>query len=135
MMINIAKDPGDDFLDDENIPNDDDNLLEVDGLSFDEEKGSYELDVDDDDPDWDHPADYATISEGAEEDSSRYDNSNPLVGNEYAELDELKEQNLNRSSMHITSEESLKVSKRDEELSQTKEDSRDDLDEEGYRKE
>ncbi|GGH24489.1 hypothetical protein GCM10011418_32440 [Sphingobacterium alkalisoli] len=135
MMINIAKDPEDDFLDDENIPNDDENLLEVDDLSFDEEKGSYELDVDDDDPDWDHPADYATISEGAEEDSSGYDNSNPLVGNEYAELDELKEQNLNRSNMHITSEESLKVSTRDEELSQTEEDFRDDLDEEGYRKE
>ncbi|TJZ53823.1 hypothetical protein FAZ15_16505 [Sphingobacterium olei] len=115
------------------MPNDDD-ALEADDLSFDEEKGSYELDVDDDDPDWDHPADYATISKGAEEDSSEYDNSNPLVGNEYAELDELKEQNLNRSNMHITSEESLKVSKRDEELSQTEEDSRDDLDEEGYRK-
>ncbi|MBE8721326.1 hypothetical protein C4F40_11380 [Sphingobacterium sp. Ka21] len=133
MVNNIGEDPEEDFLEDESIPNDDD-ALEVDDLSFDEEKGSYKLDVDDDDPDWDHPADYATISEGAEEDSSEYDNSNPLVGNEYAELDELKEQNLSRSNMHVTSEENLKVSKRDDELSQTEEDYRDDLDEEGYPK-
>ncbi|MGJ1318429.1 hypothetical protein ACR776_07650 [Sphingobacterium spiritivorum] len=39
-----------------------DNL--ADNLSYNTEKDSYELDVDDDDPDYDHPADYDTLAEG-----------------------------------------------------------------------
>lgn len=105
---------------------------EVKNLAFDKEKGSYELDVNDNDPDWDHPANYETVSEGAEQDTSEYDSSNPFVGSEYADLEELQEQELEKSGMHITKAKNLKVSKLDKELGKDDEDLRDDLDEEGY---
>lgn len=107
-------------------------LPEVKNLVFDKEKGSYALDVNDDDPDWDHPANYETVSEGAEHDTSEYDSSNPFVGSEYADLEELKEQEFANSGMRVTKAKSLKISKLDEELAKDEEDLRDDLDEEGY---
>ncbi len=101
-------------------------------LAYNAEEASFELDVNDSDPDWDHPADYDTISEGAETDDSTYDSSNPFVGDEYADLDELRADRLSDNHMHIVGESSLQVSKEDEELARDEEDYRDDLDEEGY---
>ncbi|MFD1771026.1 hypothetical protein [Sphingobacterium suaedae] len=103
-------------------------------LSFDEENRSFEFDVDDDDPDYEHPADYPTVSEGATDDDSTYDEANPFVGDEYAEQDELKAEDLENAHMHITDEKNLKVSGYDERLSESMEDYRDDLDAEGYPK-
>lgn len=101
-------------------------------LAFDPLKQSYALDVDDIEPDYDHPSDYNTVAEGAEDDDSTYDNSNPYVGDEYADLDELHENSLEQNDMHI--EGKLKLSAIDKILAQTAEDARDDLDEEGYPK-
>lgn len=105
-----------------------------DDLIYDAEKESYVYDVDDKDPDYDHPADYPTLSEGAEDDDSSYDEANPFVGDEYVEKDELKADNLENSHMHIAKEDDLKVSPYDSKLAEDMEDYRDDLDEEGYPK-
>lgn len=128
MLINHYVDPDEDFDPEEN----DDEELEVSDLAFDEEKGSYRFDVEDNDPDWDHPADYDTLSRGAEDDASTYDVSNPFVGSEYSDLDDLKKENLNNLGMRITGKSNLKLSKLDKEIAKDEEDYRDDLDEEGY---
>ncbi|MFD2555795.1 hypothetical protein [Sphingobacterium tabacisoli] len=129
VFINYV-DPENDFIEDD----DQEDGLEVNDLTYDEEKGSYRFDVDDDDPDWDHPADYDTLSQGAQEDLSTYDVSNPFVGSEYANLDNLKQEDLERSGMRITDKKNFKLSKLDKEISKDEEDYRDDLDEEGYPK-
>lgn len=103
-------------------------------LAYNEKEGSFELDVQDQDPDWDHPMDYDTISEGAEDDDSTYDNSNPYVGEEYADREELQNEELDNNNMRVSDDRILRVSKLDEELSHNAEDDRDDLDEEGYPK-
>ncbi|WP_156309423.1 hypothetical protein [Sphingobacterium endophyticum] len=103
-------------------------------LAYDADDASYEFDVNDNDPDWDHPSDYDSVSEGAADDDSTYDSSNPYVGDEYASLEELKEEGLEDNNMHIEGDGIVKVSKLDEELSHDEEDDRDDLDEEGYPK-
>ena len=108
--------------------------MEPQDLAYNEEEDSYELDVDDNDPDWDHPADYDTISEGAETEDSTYDPANPFVGEEYASRDELQEEDLTDNNMHIEEAKDLKPSKLDEKLARNAEDERDDLDEEGYPK-
>lgn len=123
-------DPDDGFMEEDG----EEERLEVNDLAFDDEKGSYRFDVDDDDPDWDHPADYDTLSQGAEDDVSTYDVSNPFVGSEYADLDNLKQEDLERLGMRITDKKNFKLSKLDKEISKDEEDYRDDLDEEGYPK-
>ena len=44
------------------------------------------------------------------------------------------ENEVEKLAMHLTTDDSLKINELDEELSQTPEDGRDDLDEEGYPK-
>ncbi|MGV8877985.1 MAG: hypothetical protein ACOH2A_03035 [Sphingobacteriaceae bacterium] len=97
-------------------------------LSFNEEDGSFELDVESDDPDYDHPDPYHTsVKNGGDFDSS-YDEANPTANDEYEEEEdpELDE------SMHIGRSEVVKISAADELLAKTPEDDQDDLDEEGY---
>ncbi|VTP98053.1 MULTISPECIES: hypothetical protein [Sphingobacterium] len=116
------------------LNDDDQGPRDPNNLAYDSEEDSYELDVNDRDPDWEHPSDYDTISEGAADDDSTYDSANPYVGDEYAPLEELREENLDDNNMHIEGESIVRVSKEDEELSRDAEDYRDDLDEEGYPK-
>ncbi len=116
-----------------NLPNDEDQgPNEPNNLAYNTEEDSYEMDVNDNDPDWDHPMDYDTISEGAVDDDSTYDSSNPYVGEEYASREELLKEDLEDDNMRIEDDDILKLSKLDEELSHNAEDDRDDLDEEGY---
>ncbi|MBB2953625.1 MULTISPECIES: hypothetical protein [Sphingobacterium] len=102
----------------------------ADQLAYDPDKQSFSLDVEDSDPDYDHPSDYDTVAEGAADDDSTYDNSNPYVGDEYADLDELIEDDLEEGGMRIEGE--VKLKPIDKKLAETPEDLRDDLDEEGY---
>ncbi|MCW2262728.1 MULTISPECIES: hypothetical protein [Sphingobacterium] len=102
----------------------------ADQLAYDPDKQSFSLDVEDSDPDYDHPSDYNTVAEGAADDDSTYDNSNPYVGDEYADLDELIEDDLEEGGMRIEGE--VKLKPIDKKLAETPEDLRDDLDEEGY---
>lgn len=103
-------------------------------LAYNDEMESYELDVDDNDPDYDHPADYGTLSEGAVDDDSTYDNSNPFVGDEYAGREDLEEDELEDAHMRIETFKQNRLSPLDKKLAQNEEDLRDDLDEEGYPK-
>ncbi|RKO68576.1 hypothetical protein D7322_26310 [Sphingobacterium puteale] len=103
-------------------------------LTYNEELESYELDVDDNDPDYDHPADYDTLSEGAIDDDSSYDDSNPFVGDEYADREDLEEEDLEDAHMRIDTFKHDRLSPLDKKLAKNKEDLREDLDEEGYPK-
>ncbi|MEI2271179.1 hypothetical protein OHD16_03410 [Sphingobacterium sp. ML3W] len=103
-------------------------------LAYNKDMDSYEMDVDDNDPDYDHPANYDTLSEGAIDDDSTYDNSNPFVGDEYADREDLEEDALEDAHMRIESFKHNRLSPLDKKLAQNEEDLRDDLDEEGYPK-
>lgn len=103
-------------------------------LAFDEHKQSYELDVKGNNKDYDHPMGYETVAQGAADDDSTYDNSNPYVGDEYADKAEIADDELEELGMHVDSGQSVKVGKNDEALAHVPEDDRKDLDEEGYPK-
>jgi len=104
-------------------------------LSYDKNKNSFEYDVKRTDSDYDHPLNYDTISAGAVNDDSTYDEANPYVGDEYADKDEIVDDELEELGMHVDNEgESVLLSPEDEILGRTEEDYRDDLDEEGYPK-
>jgi len=106
--------------------------INKENLSFDEHKQSYEFDVKGTEPDYDHPMGYETVSEGAVDDNSTYDEANPYVGDEYASDEEIADDKLEELGMHVDNGESVKLSPEDEILARTPEDDRDDLDEEGY---
>ncbi|WP_026902886.1 hypothetical protein [Pedobacter glucosidilyticus] len=106
---------------------------EAQNLKYNPKEGSFELDVDPEEAQevgYEHPDPYDTA---ANDYSSDYDESNPYVGDEYDKNASL-EHDADKLGMHITGEENLKISKKDEEIARTPEDSRDDLDEEGYPK-
>src|SRR5690606_39997315 len=101
-------------------------------LNYDEQKDSYEMDVGDEDPDWEHPMDYDTLGRGAQDDDSTYDEANSYIGDEYADDQELKAEALDDQQMHIDSGQIVQLSSEDEKLAEDGEDLRDDVDEEGY---
>lgn len=107
--------------------------LEADDLSFDKEKNSYEMDVEDNDPDYEHPDPYDTAVKNGGDANSDYDEANPTVVDEY-DKDASLENDAEKLGMHIDSGRITEVSRQDEELSKTPEDYRNDLDEEGYPK-
>ncbi|MEE1945597.1 hypothetical protein VRU48_10815 [Pedobacter sp. KR3-3] len=104
-------------------------------LSYDKNKKSFEYDMKSTDSDYDHPLNYDTVSMGAVNDDSTYDEANPYVGDEYAGKEEIADDELDELGMHVDNEgESVLLSPEDEILGRTEEDYRDDLDEEGYPK-
>ncbi|MFN0254854.1 hypothetical protein [Pedobacter ureilyticus] len=103
-------------------------------LSYNKDKNSFEYDVKGEEKDYDHPLPYDTISTGAVNDDSTYDEANPYVGNEYDEDGQVDEQ-IDGNGMHIDETgDSVLLDPADKLLAQTEEDFRDDLDEEGYPK-
>jgi hypothetical protein len=106
----------------------------AENLSFNEEDDSFELDVESDDPDYDHPDPYHTsVKNGADFDSS-YDEANPYdAGDEYIPNESL-ETDVDDLAMHIDKGDIVHLDPMDEVISRTPEDSRDDMDEEGYPK-
>ena len=106
--------------------------INKENLAYDEVKGSYELDVNGTDKDYDHPMGYETVAVGAKDDDSTYDEANPYIGDEYASNEDIAEDNLEELGMHVDNGESVRLNAEDEILARTPEDSRDDLDEEGY---
>jgi hypothetical protein len=101
-------------------------------LSFDKEKGSYELDVKGPDKDYDHPLPYDTTAANGGDDNSDYDEANPYIGDEYAKKEDQEESDLGELGMHIDDGEIVELDAEDEFLARTPEDDRTDLDEEGY---
>ena len=106
--------------------------INSENLAFDEVKQSYGFDVKADDDEYDHPMGYETVSAGARDDDSTYDEANPYVGDEYASNEDIADDNLEELAMHVDNGESVKLNTEDEILARTPEDDRDDLDGEGY---
>jgi hypothetical protein len=106
---------------------------DVEDLSYNAEDGSFEYDVKSEDPDYDHPDPYHTsVKNGADMDSS-YDEANPYDAVDEYIPNESLETDVDQLGMHIdTKGKILEVDPIDDILSRTPEDSRTDLDEEGY---
>ena len=107
--------------------------INIDDLSYDELKNSYEMDVESDDPDYTHSDPYDTAVENGGDADSDFDEANPTAVNEYNK-DASLETDLDGLGMHIDNGDIVETQPLDEKLSRTREDDRDDLDEEGYPK-
>jgi len=107
--------------------------VDIDNLSYNKKKNSYEMDVKSEDPDYKHPDPYNTAVENGGDADSDYDEANPTAVEEY-EKDQSLESGLEDLGMHVDKGNIVNVLPIDEELSKTPEDDRDDLDEEGYPK-
>ncbi len=107
--------------------------VNIDDLAFDEEKNSYELDVQSEDPEYVHFDPYDTAVENGGDADSDFDEANPTAVKEY-DKDLSLETDLDELGMHVDNGNIVEVLPIDEELSRTAEDDRDDLDEEGYPK-
>lgn len=118
---------------DESLKEDLNMKIDFDDLSYDEEKNSYELDVEGDDPDYVHIDPYDTAVENGGDSNSDFDEANPTAVNEY-DKDASLETDLDSLGMSISSGKIVETQPIDEKLSWTPEDDRDDLDEEGYPK-
>ncbi|MGZ3751482.1 MAG: hypothetical protein ACXVB0_11540 [Mucilaginibacter sp.] len=107
---------------------------DVEDLSYNADDDSFEYDVESDDPDYVHPDPYNTsVKNGADMDSS-YDEANPFDAvDEYIPHESL-ETDVDKLGMHIDDGKIVEVDPVDDILSRTPEDSRSDLDEEGYPK-
>ncbi len=105
--------------------------VNIDDLAYDENKNSYELDVENTDPDYQHHDPYDTAVENGGDFDSDFDEANPTAVDEYDKNASL-ENDLDSLGMHIDEGDIVDVSPIDEELARTEEDDRDDLDEEGY---
>jgi hypothetical protein len=107
--------------------------VNIDDLSYDAVKNSYELDVESDDPEYVHLDPYDTAVENGGDADSDFDEANPTAVNEYDKNASL-ETDLDKLGMHVDNGNIVELKPIDEELSRTPEDDRDDLDEEGYPK-
>lgn len=107
--------------------------VNIDNLAFDEEKNSYELDVESEDPEYVHLDPYDTAVENGGDADSDFDEANPTAVKEY-DKDLSLETDLDELGMHVDNGNIVEVLPIDEELSRTPEDDREDLDEEGYPK-
>src|SRR6201995_458773 len=103
----------------------------AENLSFNEKDDSFEFDVESEDPDYDHPDPYNTSVKNGADSVSSYDEANPYAVDEYIP-DESLETDVDDLAMHIDKGQITRVDPMDEIISRTLEDSRPDLDEEGY---
>ena len=103
-------------------------------LSYNADDDSFEYDVKSDDPDYDHPDPYKTSVKNGEDMNSTYDEANPFDAVDEYIPNESLEDDVELLGMHVDNGEIVEVDPIDEVLSRTPEDSRDDLDEEGYPK-
>lgn len=111
-----------------------DNEELADDLQYDKEKDSYNLDVDSETKDYIHPSGYDTSAEGGEDMDSDWDEANLYVGDEYDRKSDSIEEEMGEADLHVKGKKEIKTSALDKKLSQTPEDARQDLDEEGYPK-
>jgi hypothetical protein len=107
---------------------------DAENLSFNADEDSFEYDVESDDPDYDHPDPYNTaVKNGADMDST-YDEANPYDAVDEYIPNESLETDVDQLGMHVDDGKIVEVDPIDDILSRTPEDSRTDLDEEGYPK-
>lgn len=105
-------------------------------LSFDPEKDSFEIDVESDDKDYVHPDPYSTGAKNGSDFDSDFDEANLTANDEYHRVNDGvgADADVEEFGMHIDSGKIVQLDPLDESLSQTLEDERPDLDEEGYPK-
>ncbi len=107
---------------------------DAEDLSYNAEDDSFEYDVDSDDPDYDHPDPYNTSVKSGADMNSTYDEANPYDAVDEYIPNESLETDVDHLAMHIDHGQIIEVDPIDDILSRTPEDSRTDLDEEGYPK-
>jgi len=106
---------------------------DVEDLSYNADDDSFEYDVKSEDPDYDHPDPYHTSVKNGADMNSSYDEANPYDAVDEYIPNESLETDVDQLGMHIDSKgKILEVDPIDDILSRTPEDSRTDLDEEGY---
>ncbi|EOR96508.1 hypothetical protein ADIARSV_0292 [Arcticibacter svalbardensis MN12-7] len=108
--------------------------VDKEDLKYDEEEGSYEIDVESDDPDYVHPDPYFTAVKNGSDSDSDFDEANPTANDEYDRANDDEPDEIDEYGMHVDSGKIVELDKLDEELAETPEDGRGDLDEEGYPK-
>ncbi|PRY55127.1 hypothetical protein B0I27_10192 [Arcticibacter pallidicorallinus] len=104
-------------------------------LVYNEDEESYEIDVASNDPDYQHPDPYDTAGRNGSDFDSDFDEANPTANDEYHRTNDGADPAVTPEyGMHIDSGKIVELDEIDEELAETPEDQRDDLDEEGYPK-
>ncbi|MEC3881665.1 hypothetical protein [Parapedobacter sp. 10938] len=101
-------------------------------LRYNESEDSFELDPETADKEYRHPQPYNTAAPEGEDDNSAYDEENPYTPNEYRDKQNEMQGELNELDRTVTDEELTQLDEVDEQLANTAEDTRDDLDAEGY---
>ncbi|WP_292973719.1 hypothetical protein [Mucilaginibacter sp.] len=129
--------PNDDFVtdpEDRNTPieGENDDIIDDENLNYNEASNSYEYDVKGNNEDYDHPDPYDTTADNGDDFDSTYDEANPYDTKGEYDADRSLETDAESLGMHIDSGKIVHLDPRDEALSHTPEDDRDDLDEEGY---
>ncbi len=102
----------------------------IDDLAYNEEEDSTEIDVPEQDYPYDHPNPYQTGVKNGGDFNSDYDEQNKEALDEYQT--NVDESFLSEYGMHVDDGSIVHVDPADASLSETPEDQRDDLDEEGY---
>lgn len=101
-------------------------------LRYNEAEDSFELDPETADSEYHHPQPYQTAAPEGEDDNSTYDEENPYTPNEYRDKESEMKGELEELDATVTDEQLTQLDEVDEQLANTAEDNRGDLDEEGY---
>ncbi len=108
--------------------------IDKEQLKYNADSDSFEIDVESDDPDYDHPDPYNTAVKNGGDFDSTYDEANPYDAVDEYIPNESLEDDVDLLGMHVDNGEITELDPIDEVLGRTPEDDRDDLDEEGYPK-
>ena len=101
-------------------------------LRYNESEDSFELDPETADKEYSHPQPYNTAAPEGEDDNSTYDEENPYTPNEYRDKENEMKGELEELDATVTDEALTQLDEADEQLANTAEDNRGDLDAEGY---
>lgn len=101
-------------------------------LRYNESEDSFELDPETADKEYRHPQPYDTAAPEGEDDNSSYDEENPYTPNEYRDKQNEMKGQLGELDDVVPDEKLTQLDEVDEQLANTAEDARDDLDAEGY---
>ncbi len=119
-------------------PNDQASSAYSGNLKYNEEEDSFEYDVEkeessypNEEAEYQHDDPYDSAAPHGEDDNSDWDEANQYLGDEYDKKRSL-ETDVDELGMHIDHGRITRLNKKDRDLSRTAEDSRTDLDEEGY---
>jgi len=101
-------------------------------LQYNDAEDSFELEPETADREYHHPQPYNTAAPEGEDDNSTYDEENPYTPNEYRDKKDEMKGEFGELDATVSDEELTRLSAVDEQLANTPEDERGDLDAEGY---